>query len=347
MLNRTVKGIACCLVLILVVGAAYLVYPGTPSKSDTLRFLGYVPLPRGGAVNILDYITVANDYIFVAGMSAGNVSRVPIAGDLSVQRSSLKVLAGKPETHGVVIDPMGHFAFVSRSEENAVDVFDPRTMRLVKTIQVPDDPDGIFYDPHTRLIYVAGGNSNTGTLIDPAQQAVVSTIRLGGKPEFAAVDPQTTLLFQNLKDKNQVLGINLATRAIVGRWPLKGCDGPSGMALDAAQRKLILACSGNARAALFDLITHRVLTTEPVGGEPDSIAVDLGLHRIYTAGKAGVTTVLQQDSSGAMRVIDTIHTHYGAHTLAVDQATHRVYIGYAGLLVGPRLALFDVVKSPQ
>ncbi len=345
MLKKALKIIIVCVVLVVIAGGAYvgsLIYPGTPSKSHSLRFLGYVPLPKSGALNVLDYITIDGDRILVAGISSGDVSRLNLrTGTLP---SGLQVFTGKPEAHGVVIDPVSHLGFVTRSEENTVDAFDPAAMKLVKSIPVPDDPDGIHYDPETKLLYVAGGDSNTGTLIDPATQAVVAKIALGGKPEYAQIDPQTKLLFQNLKDKNQVIAIDLTTRSIVGRWALPGCEAPSGMALDEAQRRLILACSGNARAALFDLNAHRVLTTQPVGGRPDSIAFDSGLHRIYTAGVAGVTTVLQQDSPDMMRVVDTIHTHYGAHTLAVDPATHRVYIGYAGVLVAPRLAVFEAVQ---
>ena len=50
--------------------------------------------------------------------------------------------------------------------------------------------------------------------------------------------------------------------------------------------------------------------------------------------------VIQQDSPDSYRHLDTIHTHYGAHTLGIDPATHRLYVGYAGLLAAPRLAVF-------
>jgi hypothetical protein len=39
-------------------------------------------------------------------------------------------------------------------------------------------------------------------------------------------------------------------------------------------------------------------------------------------------------------VIDTVHLHYGAHTLTVDLKTHTVFVGYAGLVVNPRVAVF-------
>ena len=91
---------------------------------------------------------------------------------------------------------------------------------------------------------------------------------------------------------------------------------------------------------VFDLETHLVITSLKIGGGPDSVAFDPTLHRIYSAGKAGKLTVIQQDGPDAYRVLDKINTHYGAHTLAVDPATGKVFVAYASLLVHPRIAVF-------
>jgi YVTN family beta-propeller protein len=253
------------------------------------------------------------------------------------------VFRGPPATHGVVVDPASGLAYVTRSEVNTVDVFDPATMRLVKRIAVADDPDGIFYDPANRRIYAASGDAKVATVIDPATQAKVATIPLAGVPEFAAFDGQTSLLYQNLKDTNSVAAIDLAKRSVTGRWPLDRCLGPSGMAIDAAHRRLFMACSGNAQLVIFSLDSHRVTSSLPIGGGPDSVGFDPGLHRIYTTGKSGVLSVIQQDSADSYRRLDQIRLHYGAHTLAVDPATHALYVGYASLLLPARLAVFAPV----
>ena len=113
------------------------------------------------------------------------------------------------------------------------------------------------------------------------------------------------------------------------------------MAIDPRQRRLFAVCSGNATLVVSDLDTHRVVTSLKIGGGPDSVAFDPDFHRIYSAGKAGKLTVIQQDGPDAYRVLDKIHTHYGAHTLAVDPATHKVFVAYASLLAHPRIAVFS------
>jgi hypothetical protein len=82
----------------------------------------------------------------------------------------------------------------------------------------------------------------------------------------------------------------------------------------------------------------------PIGGGPDSVAFDATLHRLYATGRSGVLSVIRQDSPDAYRQLDQIHLHFGAHTLAVDPATHVVYVGYASLLVPARLAVFKPVN---
>jgi DNA-binding beta-propeller fold protein YncE len=292
-------------------------------------------------LSILDYLTINGRDLFVTSESSGDVYKIALDG--TAVAGPVAVLAGPPAAHGVVVDPASRLAYVTRSEANTVDVFDPATMRLVKRIRVADDADGIFYDPANKLIDADSGDSKVATLIDPATQATVGTIPLGGVPEFAAFDPDTKLLYQNLKDANSVVAVDLAKRSVIQSWPLVQCLGPSGMAIDAAQRRLFVVCSGNAQLVIFSLDTHRVTNSLPIGGGPDSVGYDPGLHRLYTTGKSGVLSVIQQDGPDAYRRLDQIRLRYGAHTLAVDPVTHALYVGYASLLLPARVAVFQPV----
>ena len=92
----------------------------------------------------------------------------------------------------------------------------------------------------------------------------------------------------------------------------------------------------------MDLDSHRPVANLPIGGGPDSVAYDAQWKRIYATGKSGILSVIHQNSSNDYRPLDTIKLHYGAHTLAIDPVTHRVYVGYASLFFAPRLALFSI-----
>lgn len=318
-----------------------LVYVGQPEAARSVQFRGFVLLPRRALLTVLDYLTVSERRLFVADESTGSVYKIDLDGAGLPQGNDIAEFRSEPSAHGVVLDPVKPLAYVTRSEVNVVDIFDPAAMKWLGRIRVADGPDAVFFDSFHNLLYVANGDAHLATLIDPNTHSVVATIPLGGEPEYSAFDSQTRLRYQNLRDVDAVVAVDLATRSVVGRWPLRGCFEPSGMAIDEAARRLFIGCSKNSMLIVFDLNSHTVSLAIPIGGGPDSVAFDAGLHRIYTTGKAGVMTVIQQGSPDAYQVIDSIKLHYGAHTLVVDPATSNIYVGYASLLTGPRVAIFS------
>ena len=345
-LKTTLRGIAVIvLVGLIAVGAwaAKLILPGLPSASKTLAFNGYLPLPAAkgkGLLSIMDYVSIHDRTLYVTGESSGTVYAVEMRDGAMPAGLPARALTGAPSPHGVVIDPVSRLGFVSRSEANTVDVFDPASLRTINHIAVGDDVDGIFYDPQNRLVYAVNGDPNMATLIDPATQTKVGTIALGGKPEFAAFDPATKTMLQNLNDKNAVAVVDLAKRAVIDRFALTGCEGPTGMALDDAARRLFVVCNKNATLVVADLNTRKVIQAVPIGGGPDAVAFDPEFHRLYATGKAGVLTVVHQDGPDRYSLVDSVKLHFGAHTLAVDPKTHQVFVAYASILVSPRLAVF-------
>jgi DNA-binding beta-propeller fold protein YncE len=319
----------------------YLVYPGTPTKSSVMTFEGFIELPRGGPLSVLDYLTLKDGALFVTNENSGAVYKVKLDPKTQLSSDNILQMSGTGSTHGVTLVPELNVAFVTRSGENTVDVFDPTSLQLIGRIPVADDADAILYIPSANLVYVAHGDPKLATLIDPEKRATVGTIQLPGKPEFPAFDSGSGLLFQNLEDINFVAAIDVGKRSVVGQWPLSPCEGPSGMAIDSEQRRLFAVCKGNAKLVVFDLKKHQVIASLEIGGGPDSVAFDHDLHRIYTTGKTGTMTVIQQDGPDAYRILDKIHTHYGAHTLTVDPVSHKVFVAYASLLTHPRIAVFS------
>ncbi|HWZ60723.1 MAG TPA: hypothetical protein VNW46_17195 [Gemmatimonadaceae bacterium] len=323
-----------------IVGLAWLVLPGTPGRSRFMRFDGYIELPKGGALNVMDYLTLAGSTLFVTSESSGSLFKIDL-DPAQPARSAVSEMRGSGAAHGVALLAEQNVAFVTRSGANTVDVFAPQSLDALGHIPVADDADAILYDAATKLVYVANGDAKLATLIDPATRAAVGTIALPGKPEFPAIDAQTGLLYQNLEDLSAVVAVDLGTRSVVGQWSLAPCRQPTGMAIDAGRRRLFAVCGGNATMVVFDLDAHTVVASVGIGGKPDAVAFDLGLHRIYTAGLAGRLTVIQQVDADTYRVLDNIRTHFGAHTLTVDPVTHRVFVAYASLLARPRIAVFS------
>jgi DNA-binding beta-propeller fold protein YncE len=338
-----VGAIVTLVALVVVVGTVYLASPGQPGTSRALKFEGYVFLPRRGNLNVMDYLTLSGSTLFVTGTSSGSVFRITFSDDGRPRNAQLAVLAGEPRPHGVALVQGHDAAFVTRSEVNSVDVFSPSRLKAEKRIRVADDPDAILYDRTHNLVYVANGDAQLATLIDPDKEEVIGTIPLGGKPEFAAVDPVTGLLYQNIESKNLLAAIDLNRKAVARTWPIRPCEAPTGLAIDASSRRAFIVCGRNALLVVFDLDNDRIVATVKIGSGPDSVAFDAGLRRVYATGVSGEVSVVQQKGADAYELLDLVSTHFGAHTLAVDPASHRVYVAYASLLVAPRIAVFSAI----
>jgi DNA-binding beta-propeller fold protein YncE len=331
------------LFLVACILAIALIFPGRPSGAHRLRFDGFIALPKvktDRALTVLDHLTVVGDDLFVTSITSGAVYKVELNAAAARNPAGASVLGLESAAHAIVVDPASHLAFVSRSGANTVDVFNPANMSLIRRIPVPTDPDAILYDPLARLIYVASGGAKSATLIDPASQKPIGAIPLGGEPEFAVLDPSTGLIYQNLADSNTVVAVDLSRRAVVQRWPLKDCELPTSLAIDDADRRLFVACGKASKLAVFDLDRRRVVTMVPIGFGADSVAYDAQLRRIYVTGFTGRLSVIDQAGPDTYRVADTIRLHLNAHTLALDPATHRLFVGYSSLLVPPRVAVF-------
>ncbi len=315
------------------------IYPMQPGNSRSLRFEAHIALPRSGIVSALDYMALEGGHLLVTSITSGDLYDVELAAPGAGRSSTIRTLPGVGHAHGIAIVD-GKVGFVARAGSNVVDRFDRLSLRSTRKIGVADDPDAVVFDPLTRLVYVAAGDSRIASLIDADGGDIVGQVDLPGRPEFAVVDLKSRLLYQNLSNLNSVATVNLRTSKVVSVWGLPGCDGPTGMAIDADERQLFVVCSTNSKLLVLDLQTQQVVSTVSVGLLSDSVAFDSGLKRLYVAGGAGQLTVASRAADSRYAATETIRTRIGSHTVAVDPLTHKVYLASAGIIAAPRISVF-------
>jgi DNA-binding beta-propeller fold protein YncE len=102
------------------------------------------------------------------------------------------------------------------------------------------NPDAICYEPVTKKVFAFNGRSGTASVIDAARKRVAGEILLDGKPEFAQADGDGSV-YDALEDKSEVVRIDAAKQVITGRWTLPTGSGPSAMAIDPVNRRVLLA----------------------------------------------------------------------------------------------------------
>jgi DNA-binding beta-propeller fold protein YncE len=105
---------------------------------------------------------------------------------------------------------------------------------------------------------------------------------------------------------------------------LTGIQNPHGIALDVAIHIAFVAGEENHTLAMVDLNGMKVLSTYQVGDDPDVLAYDSGLKRLYVSAESGQFTVFQSNGKSLARLGSFEMPH--AHTVAVDPKTHLVYL---------------------
>jgi YVTN family beta-propeller protein len=230
--------------------------------------------------------------------------------------------------HGVALAPDLGRGFISNGRSDSVTVFDTKDLKVLAEVKsTGQNPDAIIYDPASRRVFAFNGRSGNVTVIDAASGKVAATIPVGGKLEFAASD-RKGMVFVNVEDKNEVVAIDAAKATVARRWPLTGCEEPSGMAIDAAHQRLVVGC-GNQTALIVDSASGRVVAKLPIGKGVDANGFDPGTGLAFASCGDGTLTVIHEDTPDRWTVVAKVPTRPRARTMALDEKTHDVYLATA------------------
>ena len=223
--------------------------------------------------------------------------------------------------------------FATSGMNNSVAVFDAKTLKTTGTIAVGTKPDGIVYDPVTRRVFTFNAGSGDATAIDVASGSVDGTVKLGGKPEFAVADGAGHI-FDNIEDKSDVVEIDAKTMEVTHRWPLAPCESPSGIAFDKTHARLFMACE-NQMMAVVDATSGKVVATVPTGKGADGAAYDPHTRTVFIPNGEGKLSVIRQLTPDKYTLVENAPTQFGARTIELDPATHRIFSATADLTPAP------------
>ncbi len=291
----------------------------SPTANLSLRTLKDVPLT--GGTTRLDYQSLDSDsgrlYIAHLGsdlMTVFDVNKQMIIGDIK----DLK------RVHGVLAVPELHRIYASATGTNELAVIDDQTLQIVARVPAGDYPDGVAYASREGKIYVSDLHGKTDTVIDAKTNQVVATIQLGGGAGNTQYDATSGRIFVTVDGKNELAEIDSHSDQIVGRYPLTGCRGSHGLVIDSEHRLAFVACEENSKLVLVDLESKKATATYSVGSDPDVLAFDQGFGRLYVSAESGVISIFDERARNLEKIGEGFFAA-NAHTVAVDQRTHRVY----------------------
>jgi DNA-binding beta-propeller fold protein YncE len=236
-------------------------------------------------------------------------------------------------THGVVPLGGGKVA-VADSEAKTVKVFDGTSGKVLADIPTAQySPisgghtlDALVLEPRSGLIVAVNGESGILLLVDFKVSQVVGTIALGGRPEFAVADGHGDLYVNIIAGgTSEILAIDIGAKRVVRRFPLAGCEDPTGLVYDHDDHLLISVC-GNGLAKFVQAASGHEVASLSVSKGADAVMFDPRRRLAFVPGADGTLSVIAVRSPNDIAVVQTLTTQKGTRLGAVDSSTGRVYL---------------------
>jgi DNA-binding beta-propeller fold protein YncE len=317
-----------------------------PSTSQPATSQPSTSLPPGaGPYKVVKTVKVGGlggfDYIFadVDGrrlyIPRGAVQGpTPVAARVTVFNLDTLAPVGEiPDTraNGAAVDTQSGHGFAS---SKPVAMWDAKTLKVIKTVDVQGNPDGILADPFNHRVYVFSHAVPHTTVIDAKDGSVLGTIDLGGAPEQAVTDERGHI-YVDVADKANVAVIDAKTMTVTAHYELgdKG-SALAGLALDVKNQVLFVACrnSGTPQPGtaaqpvmvILNATNGQIITTLPLAGGSDGAVFNPATMEAFSTHGNGTLTIVKEKSPTTFDVEQNLQTMMGAKTLTLDTKTNHV-----------------------
>jgi hypothetical protein len=233
------------------------------------------------------------------------------------------------------------FVYVGNRGSSEVCPIDVGTLKPGKCIKLATPPDGVVYVASAKELWVTTPKDSSLTVLDASKPGTLkpkAVVKTPGSPEGYAIDDTRGLFFTNLEDKDQTVVIDVKSHTIKSTWPSAcGSDGPRGIAVDAVNQIVMVACTDHLQVLDGGRDGAQVAKLD-TGGGVDNVDWLPSQRLLYVgAAKAAKLTVIRVDEKGQPTVVATGATAEGARNPVVD-ASGNAYLAdpmNGGILVFP------------
>jgi hypothetical protein len=256
--------------------------------------------------------------LFLSHMRDDHLVVVDVTSD-----SVIANLPGYKEVTGVLAVPEEDKLFASAAGTHEVIVADLHSFKILARLEGAEFPDGIAYAPEERRVFVSDESGGNDLVINAATNQVVGKVELGGEAGNTHYDAAKHRILVAIQTKNEFAAINPKTLEVV-HYPLQGSDHPHGFLINDERGVAYISCQGNSKLLVVDLASMKVIQMLSVGDEPDVLSFDSGLGLLYVGCESGIVNVYREQDSKLIDLGAFEAPH--AHSVAVSQQTHRVYL---------------------
>lgn len=295
-----------------------------------LKKVSEIALPDGASRFDYQSLDQSTGRLYLSHMGAGKL----VIFDVRTNKIVVN-LSGYRLVTGVLAVPSVGKVYASAAGNHEVVISDMKTNKVLARVKGARFPDGIAYAPTVHRVFVSDESGGADLVIDATTNQLLRRIKLGGEAGNTQYDPLTNRIWVAVQTRNEMVSLDPRTMKITGRFAIKGAGHPHGFYINSSRHLAYISCDGNNKLLVVDLRTMKVLQSFPVTEGPDVLAYDKGLGRLYVGCEGGAVDVFQATSIGLkpMGEFDAPD----AHTVAVDQKTHLVYIALENVGGKPEL----------
>ncbi len=265
---------------------------------------------------------------------------VPAAGNriMVYDLDTLAPVGQIPDTggNGVAVCPKSGHAFAS--SHPALSMFDPKTLTLIKKIDVPEGfrADGIYCDASDDRVYAFSHPTKNALVLNGADGATLGTIDLGGTPEQGVADGKGTL-YVVMQAESNVAVVDQKSMKTTAHYDFSAKGGRcNGLALDTKNEVLFIACGASSMTpaegqpsqptmVIMSAKGGKILTTLPLpGGSDGALFNPLTMEAFATLGN-GHLAVVKETSPTTFEMEQDLETMNGARTNALDTRTGHIF----------------------
>jgi len=299
-------------------------------------------MPLGDKTSRFDYQSFdpTTHRLYIAEMGSGKL----LVFDTQA-KSLVATLDGFPKITGVLAVPELHKIYASAPGAGIVAsasvalgmaglttgsgkliILDDRSLKEIARLPAGVFPDGIAYDPDDNKIFVSDEVGGAVGVIDAVTNRVIARIDTGGEVGNVQYDSKTKRVYAPLQSRNELAIIDPREDRLVERLPLPGANHPHGLRLAEGAGIGYVACDENDRLLTVDLSSGRILDSQAIGRDPDVLASDPGLKRLYVASESGTLSTFDITNPSAPIKLGDTFIGEDAHSIAVDSRTHRLFL---------------------
>lgn len=299
----------------------------------------------------------------------------------NTQLNKVVGLVNVPQAAGIVVAQDLGKVFAGDAADGIIYIFNEQSpFQIVAKVQLDanDGPDAIEYDPVDHLVFVGDpgvaispDNANIAlknqniAVINAVTNKLVGKIQIGvhkpfgddiGHIQFDPVTHRIYVITLPLIDQNSnasqtppsfMAVIDPTTLKIVSEVKLPDeCLAPHGIVVDVQQREAFVACVDSLNTVRVDLQTMKPFSEPPlpVAFNPDIVRLDHSLH-LLMIGCAGGISIFDESGRQLKKLGDYFLGSGSHHTIAIDEATQRIYLPLPSVGDRPVLRVIQYVPN--